>query len=74
MGQLDILVIQIRQIQRKVREMAKERGIAIRRHPHSGIDAKFPDGRKEHYFGWKHAFNELTNIKLTESQDKGGER
>ncbi|GAA4827871.1 hypothetical protein GCM10023310_00670 [Paenibacillus vulneris] len=61
MNQLDVLLIDIRLTEKKVREVAKERGIKIRRHPYSGIDAKFPDGKKVHYFGWKHAYNELMN-------------
>lgn len=61
MNQFDVLSIQVRLIENKVRTTAKERGIKIRRHRYSGVDATFPDGKKVHYYGWKHAYNELMN-------------
>lgn len=42
----------IRKAELDVRQIAKEHGVKVRRNPFSGIDVKFPDGKKKKYLGW----------------------
>lgn len=58
-SQLEVLRYQLKLIERDVRSIAKERGVKVRRHRSSGIDATYPDGTKVHYEGWKHIFSDF---------------
>jgi hypothetical protein len=52
----------IRMAERDVREIAKQNGIKVRKHPRSGIDVKFTDGEKQHFYGWKHLQRYLIKV------------
>jgi len=53
-----VLRYELKLIENELRETANVWGVKIRKRRISGIDAIFPDGRKEHYHGWKHMYNE----------------
>ena len=42
----------LKKVQDQVRAFAKSNGVKVRRHRQRGIDVKYPNGDKAHYFGW----------------------